>query len=156
MRRYLVLPLLAVVAVACAQSESFQMEGPSMEPNISAGQVVQVQKVASSDLGRGDVIVFHHPFSPERQFMKRIVALPGEHIEIKKGIVFVDGQEVLEPYELRRDTDSLKPVMLKAGQYFVLGDNRPRSNDSRNWGPLPVESIVGRVEGADSSTSRDN
>ena len=127
-----------------------------MEPNIHGGQEVQFKKVASSDLLRGDIIVFHFPLRPELQFMKRIVALPGERIEIQDGIVFVDGQEILESYEIRRDTDSLEPLVLKAGEYFLLGDNRPRSTDSRNWGPLPAESIVGRVVAVDSRRSVDN
>jgi len=135
----------AVAEPAGAQSEEFLMEGHSMEPNFRGGQVVQFKKVAPSDLRRGDVIVFNAPSGPERRFMKRVVALPGEQIEIKNGIVFVDGQEILEPYGLRRGTNSLKTVVLKGGEYFVLGDNRPQSNDSRNWGPLPVESILGRA-----------
>ena len=156
LRQYVVLSLLAVATVACSQSESFRMEGPSMEPNISAGRVVPVQKAASSDLRRGDVIVFHFPLGSERQFMKRIVALPGEQIEIKNGIIFVDGHEIFEPYELHRDSGSMKPAVLSAGEYFVLGDNRPRSNDSRNWGPLPLESIAGRVVVPDSIRSADD
>ena len=127
-----------------------------MEPNIRGGQEVQFKQVASSDLLRGDIIVFHSPFSLERQFMKRIVALPGERIEIQDGIVLVGGQDILESYEIRRDTDSLEPLVLNAGEYFLLGDNRPRSTDSRSWGPVLVENIVGRVVAADSRTSVEN
>ena len=127
-----------------------------MEPNILSGQEVQFKKVVSSDLRRGDIIVFHFPSRAERQFMKRIVALPGEQIEIKSGIIFVNGQEIIESHEIRRDTDSLEPLVLIAGEYFLLGDNRPQSNDSRHWGPVPLESIVGRVVAADSRMSVEN
>ena len=108
-----------------------------MRPNFQHGQVVQYNKVPSSELQRGDVIVFRPPPSPERTFLKRIVALPGERIEIKTGIVFVDGQKILESYEIHRGRDSLGRVVLKLGEYFVLGDDRPSSSDSRSWGPVP-------------------
>ena len=77
--------------------------------------------------------------------MKRIVVLPGEHLEIISGIIYVNGQELLEPYEVALGRDSLAPVVLNVGEYFVLGDNRPQSNDSRSWGPVPASNILGRV-----------
>ena len=83
--------------------------------------------------------------SPDRRFLKRIVGLPGEHVKITRGIIYVNGQELLEPYEVRPSFLSMEPIVLQVGEYFVLGDDRPRSSDSRNWGPVPANNILGRV-----------
>ena len=77
--------------------------------------------------------------------MKRIVGLPGDRIEISRGVVLIDGRELVEPYEPNRDSSSLKPVVLGMDEFFVLGDDRARSNDSRNWGPLPADTIIAKV-----------
>ena len=145
--RYFLLTLLATFGVACADSgnETFRIEGRSMEPSFQAGQTVEFKKFATSALRRNDILVFEVPSSPERRLMKRIVALPGEQIEIRNGVVIIDGQEIREPDGVQRGIDSMTPPVLKSGEFFVLGDNRPMSNDSRHWGPLNADDIVGRV-----------
>ena len=101
---------------------------------------------------RGDVIVFDAPTKPERDFVKRVVGLPGERVEIKAGVIYINGTKLDEPY---LDTVTSKRSMdciprsanckLREGEYFVLGDNRNSSNDSRDWGPVRLETIVGKV-----------
>ena len=94
---------------------------------------------------RGDVIVFNYPLEPERQFVKRIIAEPGDHIAIAGGQVSVNGQPLDEPYLTLPGAGDMHPVQLADGEYFVLGDNRPGSRDSRHWGPLPANQIIGKV-----------
>lgn len=96
---------------------------------------------------RGDVVVFHFPLDLKREFVKRVIGLPGDQVEIKSGVVYINGRELPEPYlspaiSKQHSIDSIK---LSKDQYFVLGDNRTASNDSRDWGPVPKENIVGKV-----------
>ena len=94
---------------------------------------------------RGDVIVFKYPLDPDRDFVKRVVGLPGETVEIHRGTVKIDGEALEEPYLEERDLSSLGPVLVPPDSYFVIGDNRDGSSDSRHWGPVPLENIVGKV-----------
>lgn len=122
---------------------NFRNEGSSMEPTLKSGTIVWVHKKAQ--YSRGDIIVFTYPLDKTRDFAKRIVGLPGETVEIKEGTVLISGQTLDEPYVLTSSTMSLKPITVPADNYFVLGDNRPRSNDSRSFGPVPKENILGIV-----------
>jgi signal peptidase I len=92
---------------------------------------------------RGDVVVFHAPDQP-KDYIKRVVGLPGETIQIDKGQVFVNGELLDEPYEVRRSAASAPVVTLGPDELFVMGDNRPNSRDSRSWGPLSMDAVVGR------------
>ena len=94
---------------------------------------------------RGDIIVFHSPPNPERDFIKRIVGMPGETIEIHRGKIIIDDKLVNEPYVMHTSTDSLPPTKIPPDSFFVMGDNRSRSEDSRIWGTVPLESIVGKL-----------
>lgn len=96
-------------------------------------------------LSRGDIIVFNYPLEPERQFVKRIVAEPGDRIAIAGGRVSVNGEFLDEPYLTLRGDANMHPVQMDDGEYFVLGDNRSGSRDSRHWGPLPADQIIGKV-----------
>jgi signal peptidase I len=99
-----------------------------------------------SEATRGEVVVFRFPRERAEKFIMRVVGLPGETVEIRRGNVRIDGRPLREPYvsqELRDDGD-VEPVRVPAGSYFVLGDNRRSSNDSRNWGVLPQEDLIGR------------
>jgi signal peptidase I len=98
-------------------------------------------------IDRGDVVVFWYPEDPEVSFIKRIVGLPGDRIEINSGVVLVNGKPVREPYvkaELADDR-SYPPREVRAGHYFVMGDNRQGSNDSRSWGLVPERYIYGKA-----------
>ena len=107
--------------------------------------------MAQDELGkRGDVIVFRYPGDPSIFYIKRIVGLPGETVSISHGQVTVtktDGATVSlqEPYVVAEDASYSEDSKLAANQYFVMGDNRPNSSDSRVWGPLPRNDIMGRV-----------
>ena len=136
------------------------MEGQSMAPNFQSGQLVKFEMVPALELRRRDVIVFHFPAGPVksdgcfRDFVKRIIGLPGELVEIRQGVVLIGGVKLDEPYlsrsNLRGSMECIPSLevarcVLQEDQYFVLGDNRDSSNDSRDWRPLPLENIVGRV-----------
>ena len=105
------------------------------------------------DPERGDIVVFETPQAARRQcntggtFVKRIVALPGETWEMRDGIVFINGRRLQEPYveEDRRDDDTRPPKRVADDHYFVMGDNRLQSCDSRQWGALPRENLIGKV-----------
>ena len=94
---------------------------------------------------RGDVIVFRFPQDPSRDFVKRVIALPGETIAMDRGRVIIDGEPLDEPYLEERDLSSLPPTLVPPRSYFVMGDNRDGSSDSRHWGMVPLENIVGKV-----------
>ena len=94
---------------------------------------------------RGDVIVFRYPKDPSRDFVKRVIGLPGETVEIHRGTVRIDGEVLEEPYLEERDLSNLGPTLVPPDNYFVMGDNRDGSSDSRHWGPVPLENVVGKV-----------
>jgi signal peptidase I len=118
------------------------MDGYSMEPNLTDGQIVEVETVSPTELRRGDLIVFAWN---ERTLLKRVIALPGEIIEIQQGHILIDGQIYDEPYEVVPLEYELEARKLANDEYFVLGDNRNDSADSHNFGPIKAETIMGRV-----------
>lgn len=136
-----------------------QVNGQSMVPNFQSGDYVLTDKI-SYKIGepkRGDIIVFHAPDSAHCakgtgcDFIKRILGLPGETIGIRDGRVFVNNQPLAEPY-VPADFETLPgaytqngSITLSADQYFVSGDNRPYSSDSRSWGPITKDEIVGKA-----------
>lgn len=127
--------------------QNFRVEGMSMEPNFHDGQFLLINKLAYKlgDLERGDVIVFRYPRDPSRDFIKRVIGLPGETVEIINGQVYVNGQLLGDDYHTNEAGYNSGAVTLGAEELFVLGDNRPNSSDSHSWGPLPRNLIIGRV-----------
>ncbi len=127
--------------------QNFRIEGHSMEPNLHDGQFLIVDKISYRlhDPQRGDVIVFRSPSTPGKDFIKRVIGLPGEKVEIREGVVWVDDKAVAEPYVTYHGGRSWGPQRVKAGELFVLGDNRPSSNDSRQWGMLPRDKVIGKA-----------
>ena len=89
--------------------------------------------------------MFHFPRDPSRDFVKRVIGVPGDRVEIRKGTVYVNGQSLDEPYITAHDPSDMSERFLSEKEYFVLGDNRRGSNDSRNWGPVHEELILGKV-----------
>lgn len=126
--------------------ESRVVEGSSMEVGLQDGQRLIVVKAAYwfGDPQRGDVVIFTHPLDPERTLVKRVIGLPGEWIEIKNSIVYVDGSPLDEPY-VKGTTSAFSKMQIPDNYCFVMGDNRQSSSDSRSWGPLPEENIIGRA-----------
>lgn len=128
--------------------QNFRIEGQSMEPTLHAGQYLIVNKAVYRWLHppqRGDIIVFEYPRSPDRDFIKRVIGLPGEEVEIRDGVVYINGRALQEAYISSPSRRSFAARMVGEDEYFVLGDNRPNSSDSRSWGMLPQKYIIGRA-----------
>ena len=154
---------------------NFKVDGSSMDPTLENGQYLLVNRLvylriemdrfssivpfwqAEEDSvryaihppERGEVIVFEFPDSipsnSKKDFVKRVIGLPGETIEVKDGVPFVDGVVLEEPYLTTKDHSNGRKVELGAGEYYVMGDNRAHSNDSRRWGAVPEENLRGKV-----------
>jgi signal peptidase I len=123
-----------------------RVEGISMEPSLHDGQFVVVNRLAYrwNELQRGDIIVFHFPPDPSRRFIKRVIGLPGDVVSIHDGQVYANGLSLTEPY-LAEEPLYHGEWRLTPSEVFVLGDNRNNSSDSQNWGPLPVDEIIGKA-----------
>ena len=117
-----------------------------MMPSLNPGQYLIINKVVYKlhPPDRGDIIVFHHPRSPERDLIKRVVGVPGDVVDVRKGAVYVNDVLLDEPYVLQPGRYS-GHYELGPDEYFVLGDNRPNSDDSRNWGTVKGDQIVGKA-----------
>jgi signal peptidase I len=127
--------------------QNFRVEGFSMEPNLHDGEFLLVSKVEYMlhQPERGDVIVFRFPNQPSRDFIKRVIGLPGDRIEILNGQILLNGQPLDEIYPLNHGTYTYGPVTAGTDEYFVLGDNRNNSSDSHSWGMLPTKNIIGKA-----------
>lgn len=129
-----------------AVSARIRVDGISMEPTLRDGEFVLINKLAYK-LGEpqlGDVIVFHFPRDPEQEYIKRVVGLPGDMVKIQRGVVFVNGQALVEPY-IADQPDYQNQWQVPENHLFVLGDNRNNSSDSHRWGPVPMEQVVGKA-----------
>lgn len=123
-----------------------RVEGISMEPTLESGSYVLVNRLAYR-LGtpsRGDVIVFRFPRDPDQEYIKRIIGLPGDLVEVSGGEVRVNGERLEEPY-IGQPADYESALRVPRQQLFVLGDNRNNSSDSHQWGPVPLENVVGKA-----------
>ncbi len=137
---------LVVLGLSSAACGYVRVEGDAMAPTLADGDRVSVT-TAVEPLARGDLIVFEHPDDPSKTFLKRIVGLPGEQIEITDRGVIIDGRPLDEPYVLatNRSTSHWGPTRIQDGQYYVLGDNRRNSSDSRHWGTVRRDLIKSKV-----------
>jgi len=149
LREILVVVLLAAVIFLLLQStvQSFRVEGFSMEPSFHNGQYLVVNKAVYwfGDPQRGEVIVFRSLENPDRDLIKRVIALPGETVEIKEGRVYVNGAPLEEGYILEEPQYNLPSQQVPPDLYFVLGDNRNSSSDSHVWGMLPRKNMIGKA-----------
>lgn len=164
---------LAVFLVLLIQTtvQNYQVNGPSMDPALADQDRVLVNRVVYTKIEaervgrftpgfdpepgevwhpfhapeRGDVIVFLWPVDPEQNFVKRVIGLPGDHIKIDRGTVRVNGEPLDEPYVEHRTRQSLAARTVDPDSYFVLGDNRAQSDDSRHWGDVPRKNVIGEV-----------
>lgn len=120
--------------------------GPSMEPNLYRGYRVMTEKVSYlfHPPRRGDVVVADRPGN-EVSLIKRVVALPGETVEVRGGHTFINGEQIEEPWVTNFGGPSYSPTVVPPDHVFILGDNRGNSRDSRAIGPVPVDTIKGRV-----------
>jgi signal peptidase I len=130
-----------------AVSERIRVESISMQPNLYAGDFVIVNKLAYK-LGepqRGDIIVFRYPPDPDQTpYIKRVIGLPGDQIHIAEGKVYINGKPFAEPY-LEASTNRGGDWSVAENSLFVMGDNRNNSSDSRAWGLVPFENIIGKA-----------
>ena len=144
----LVLAGLLIVFFRTFVFQNFVVEGSSMFPTLTQGDRLIVSRL-SYYLGqpeRGDIIVFQYPYGPDRDFVKRVIGLPGETVAIKNGRVFINNKPLQsEPYVKNKSHDTRDPVTLGEDEYFVMGDNRTGSSDSRSWGLLQRHFIIGKA-----------
>lgn len=131
-----------------------QIKGASMEPTFYNANYIFTSKITYllRKPIQGDVVVFHSPKNPDIEYIKRVIGLPGDTVLIENQTVYVNGQIVYEPYISAATTlipgnfaQEGVPIVVPEGYYWVMGDNRPRSSDSREFGPIPLTSIVGHV-----------
>ena len=168
----LVVAVVLALFVRTFGFQAFKIPTGSMEPNLLVGDHLLVNKFVFAPaatafermllpmraIGRGDIIVFKFPEEPERDFIKRVIGLPGDTLELKNQTVFINGQALTEPYahylfppagEGQADQFDLRrkygPVTVPDAHYFMMGDNRDDSQDSRFWGFLPATYVKGRA-----------
>ena len=160
-----------VFIVIQSSARNFKVDGSSMHPTLEGGQYLLVNKLVYFQVDtqrlsriipfwkvdrpsehfaihppkRGEVIVFLFPRDPSKDFVKRVIALPGESVELRQGTVYINGGALQEPYLTMPGNSTRPPILLGEKQYYVLGDNRSSSNDSRVWGPVPEENVLGKV-----------
>jgi signal peptidase I len=129
-----------------AISARVRVDGFSMRPTLEDGEFVLVNKMSYrfGEFSRGDIIVFHFPVNPAEDLVKRVIGLPGDHVLVENNTVYVNGQLLNEPYIAQAPLYSGEWTIAE-GNLFVLGDNRNNSNDSKDWGLLPEEKVVGKA-----------
>ena len=169
MREAIATIILFLLMLLCIQfaAQSFQVDGASMRPALAPGDYLLVNKLAYRRIAvdgyaggdppraisvnlfpfhapaRGEIVVFKSPHYPRRDFVKRVIGAPGDTVEIRAGRVFINGERLDEPYIERPDSDDMAELEVPDGSFFVMGDNRRDSNDSRDWGAVPLENIIG-------------
>ncbi len=149
---FVILAVIIVVPIRLFVAQPFVVEGESMYPTFDSGDYLIVDQLTYrfSDPKRGDVVVFRYPNDERVFYIKRIIGLPGETVHIKEGVTTVtraDGTEITldESYVISEDATYTLDRSLGTDQYFVMGDNRPKSSDSRTWGALPAHDVMGRA-----------
>ncbi len=128
-------------------AQATQVHGQSMEPTLHSDQRLVVEKVSYRFHGprQGDIVVLKSPQQNSELLIKRVIGLSGETVEIRQGRVYINGQELDEPYLERSTGGNWGPIIVPPLHVFVLGDNRSFSNDSRAFGVVPVQNVVGRA-----------
>lgn len=143
-----IVALAIIIPVRYYFIKPFYVKGASMEPSFFDNEYLVIDEISYrfKEPIRGEIIVFKYPRDPKQFFIKRIIGLPGETIQVTGNKVFVNGEEVIEDYlSPGTETKGETVVTLQSDEYFVLGDNRSFSLDSRNFGPLKQEYIVGKT-----------
>jgi len=149
--RDLVFALMIMALVLVFVAQPVKVEGTSMLPRLHDGERIFVNKLIYYGLPaieRGDIVVFWFPNGPGKSYIKRVIGLPGETVQVRGGRIFVNGKELQEPYlenALNVAAGDDPPVYVKPHYYFVMGDNRDNSSDSRSWGLVPEKYIYGKT-----------
>jgi signal peptidase I len=139
--------LLIAIGINLFLAQATQVQGQSMEPNLYTAQRLVVEKVTYRFHGprRGDIVVIDLPDAGPDLLIKRVIALPGETISTKSGQVLINGEPLEEPYVVSPGGRDLTEQIIPPLHVFVMGDNRRFSNDSRNFGPVPIDRVIGRA-----------
>ncbi|HEX8591377.1 MAG TPA: signal peptidase I [Candidatus Paceibacterota bacterium] len=149
---FLVLAVVIVLPIRLFVAQPFVVEGESMYPTFDSGDYLIVDELTYrfNEPERGDVVVFRYPGNPSIFYIKRVIGLPGETVSIDRGKVTITKADsstltLDESYVVTEDATYSKSTVIGPNEYFVMGDNRPRSSDSRVWGLLPKKDIMGRA-----------
>lgn len=147
--RDLALATIIALFIVFFVAQPVKVEGISMEPALVDQERIFINRFVYriGEINRGDIVVFVFPHDKSKSFIKRVIGLPGETVEIRSGVVYVNGRALEEPYldHSGWDGSSYPPIKVREGCYFVLGDHRSSSHDSRSWGLVPKENIYGRA-----------
>ncbi|MBV9397488.1 MAG: signal peptidase I [Bryobacterales bacterium] len=149
--RELTLGVILAVIVILFIYQPVKVEGTSMMPSLVDQERIFINKFVYrfglADIGRGDTVVFWFPQDTSKSYIKRVIGMPGDTVEVRNGTVYVNGQALEEPYvpEEFRDHTSMPPRTVESDHYFVLGDHRSSSNDSRTWWTVPRSFIYGKA-----------
>lgn len=143
----------SLVACGLQTKDSIVAHGTAMLPTIREGQRLNVERFdqdanIEAKVARGDIVMFWFPNDPSKSYIKRLIGMPGETVEVREGAVFINGRKLDEPYieaTLNRASATEPPVYVKPHYYYVLGDNRDNSSDSRSWGLVPEKYIYAKV-----------
>ncbi|MGA7256972.1 MAG: signal peptidase I [Terracidiphilus sp.] len=126
-----------------------RVEGTSMLPRLEDRDRLFINKFVYhfESIHRGDIVVFHYPRDPEKSYIKRVIAVPGDRLRIDHGRVYINGKFLHEPYvpERYRDTRSMPEMVIPDDQFFMMGDHRSISSDSREFGPVDRDLIYGKA-----------
>lgn len=147
--RDVLISVAASVLIITFLYQPVRVEGTSMLPRLEDHDRLFINKFVYhiASIHRGDVVVFHYPRDPEKSYIKRVIALPGDRLRIDRGQVYVNGERLSEPYVPARyeDTRSLSEMTIPEDEYFVMGDHRSISSDSREFGPVDRDLIYGKA-----------
>jgi signal peptidase I len=149
--RDLVLSVVIAIVIILFLYQPVKVEGTSMMPALSDQERIFINKFVYrfgiEDIQRGDMVVFYFPGDPTKSYIKRVIGLPGDTVEVDQGTVLVNGKAIEEDYvpEEFRDRSSSQPQVVAEESYYVLGDHRSSSNDSRSWGCVPRRFIYGKA-----------
>jgi signal peptidase I len=147
--RDIVISVVASALIIIFLYQPVRVEGTSMQPELRDQDRLFIDKFffRFEKINRGDVVVFHYPRDPEKSYIKRVIGLPGDTVVIRQGRVFIDNQPIDETYVPRRfrDTRSMGEMVVPPDEYFVMGDHRSISSDSRDFGPVDRDLIYGKA-----------
>ena len=151
---------IAVFVILQVSLQPYKVEGSSMYPTMKSGDFVLVNKVIYWEVPfyesispkyifhgpqRGELVIFQFPYDRSRKFVKRVIAVPGDTLEIKAGSIIINSQAISEPYVSTSSKEDVRALTVPRNSYFVLGDNRQNSQDSRSFGLVSSKDILGRA-----------
>ena len=143
------LALLLALVMRVFVTQVYAISGHSMQPTLQEGEMVMIHKLSPGilDVDRGDLVIFQSPRHRRKDLIKRVIAVAGDRVRIDENqVVWINGDPIEEPYTVRSLTHRrYEEVVIQPGEIFVLGDNRPQSQDSRNFGPVSLDLIRGKV-----------